>query len=884
MTSPVRVAYVGDASDLTATSAKAVRAVESVGKTSSSVGSKLKGAVGTAAKATAVAGTAAAVGLGAIAKNSVKLEASFSKTMSTLQASTGSTGKEIKDLTGLAMKLGAQTQFSANEAADAMLELSKAGISTKDIMQGAADGTLLLASAGGTDLATAATIASNAMATFNLKGKDMASIAAALAGGANASSASVESLGFALSQVGPGATNAGLSLQQTVGVLSAFDAAGIKGSDSGTSLKTMLARLTPQTDKAQVAMKRLGLNFTNADGSFKSITEVAQQLHDKLGPLSEAQRTVALNTIFGSDASRAATVLMKQGAAGIGKYIKATQDQTAAEKMSKAAMSGTSGAIEQLSGSFETMELALGQALAPLVVTFAHLLSNVVIPAIISGMPKIQGAIGKVNKVLLSLGEAFKRGGLDEVVSTLKGAGDTGSSASSLAASLGSVGTALGKIDFSKLVNALGEGTADTINVFAVAIGFAADHIDTFARILPLLIAAFAAYKTAQAAANVAAIANLPIQGAQIVSNLALASANRSLATQMAITNGVEKVGLVTKIRATAATIASTVAQKAAAAGAKAWAAVQWLLNAALLANPIILIVAGIIALVAIIAVIIQKTIGWGKIWDWLKNVAAKTWDAIQSGISSLVGWFKALPGRISKAIGALNKLLVEKGKAVLRGLLVGAKWLWDHSLVGFIFNRREAIVRAIGNVGRLLYQKGKDLLGGLKNGAVWVFDHTVRPYLNLGRKIKDAVGNLGSLLYGAGKDILLGLRDGLVYAWEHYVAPYLKKVTDLIPDWKGPRKRDANLLRESGRLIMRSLVPGFTEGARTVERYLMKFTDGISSMVDVQAEPIVVGAASGSQTVTIRLTAEQISQLQRGREIQADLDAWHSAGGRKRS
>jgi len=884
MSSSVRIAYVGDASSLTSTSAKAVRSVESVGKASSTVGSKLKGAVGSAAKATAVAGGVAALGLGAIAKNSVKLEASFSKTMSTLQASTGATGTQIKDLTGLAMKLGSQTQFSANEAADAMLELSKAGISTKDIMTGAADGTLLLASAGGTDLATAATIASNAMATFNLKGKDMASIAAALAGGANASSASVESLGFALSQVGPGATNAGLSLQQTVGVLSAFDAAGIKGSDSGTSLKTMLARLVPATDKASSTMKKLGLNFVNADGSIKSITDVAQQLHDKLGPLSEAQRTQALNTIFGSDASRAATVLMKQGADGIGKYIKATKDKNAAEKMSKAAMSGTSGALEQLSGAFETMQLALGQALAPVIVTVAHLLSNVVIPAITAAMPKLQGAIGRINSVLVSMGAAFKHGGFEEVLATLKGAGKSGAGASSLAASLGSVGEALGKIDFGKVASAFGEGTADTINVFAVAIGFAADHIDTFARILPLLIAAFVAYKAAQAGANIVALANLPIQGAQIVSNIALARANSSLATQMAISNGVEKVGMLTRIRATAATIASTIAQKAAAAGAKAWAAVQWLLNAALLANPIILIVAGIIALVAIIAVIIQKTIGWGKIWDWLKAVAAKTWDAIKSGISSLVGWFRDLPKKISKGVGALNKLLVEKGKDVLRGLLVGAKWLWDHSLVGFIVNRRQAIVRAIGNVGRLLYQKGKDLLGGLKAGAQWVFDHTVRPYLNLGSKIARAVGNLGRTLYGAGKDILLGLRDGLVYAWEHYVAPYLKKVTDLIPDWKGPRQRDANLLKESGRLIMQSLVPGFDQGVRTVERYLTKFTDGISGMVDFSTEPIAMAGASTPTVVRVVFTAEQVSQLQRGREIQMDLDAYRKAGGRAKS
>jgi phage-related minor tail protein len=195
----------------------------------------------------------AALGVGSIVKSSVQLEASFSKTLSQIAVATGAPKSAMKGLHDTAMKMGADTVFSANEAADAMLELGKSGISTKDIMGGGVKGTLTLAAAGSLDLASAATIASNAMNTFGLHGKDMGTIAAALAGGANASTASVESLGQALSQVGPGARNAGLSLQETVGTLAAFDQAGIKGSDAGTSLKTMLTRLVPQT-KGKVAM------------------------------------------------------------------------------------------------------------------------------------------------------------------------------------------------------------------------------------------------------------------------------------------------------------------------------------------------------------------------------------------------------------------------------------------------------------------------------------------------------------------------------------------------------------------------------------------------------------------------------------------------------
>lgn len=340
-----------------------------------------------------------------------------------------------------------------------------------------------------------------------------------------------------------------------------------------------------------------------------------------------------------------------------------------------------------------------------------------------------------------------------------------------------------------------------------------------------------------------------------------------------------------------------------------AFSVVMAVVNAVMLASPFTWIVIGIVALIAAIVLIIKH---WDKVkavmsalwawikdvfgaaWDWLKDKvvaavdgikagATAAWDNVKQTAGNLVEWFTGLPGRIKKAIGNVAKLLLEKGKDVLRGLADGAKWVWDHTLLGFIINRRQAIVRAIGNVGRLLFQKGKDILGSLKDGAVWVWDHTVKPWLNLGGKITRAVGSLSRVLYSAGKNILIGLYNGLVWAWDKYVKPYLEWVTDKIPDWKGPKARDAKLLTDSGRIIMESLVPGFKEGVRDVERYLAGFTGDLASTLNVSVDPLAAGAG-GPQVIHIRLSAEQISQLQRGREIQADLDAYHGAGGRKRS
>lgn len=745
-------AYVTLTVDGSKVSNEVRRALGAVPQESARQGKKAGGMFG-AALAAPVGTALAGIGIGALVKQSIDLEASFSKTMATLQASSGASSKEVDQLREKAMKLGADTSFSANEAADAMLELSKAGISTGDIMAGAADGTLLLATAGGTDLATAATIASNAMNTFNLQGKDMGSIAAALAGGANASSASVQSLGEALSQVGPGATNAGLSLQDTVGVLSAFDAAGIKGSDAGTSLKTMLTSLVPQTDAAKKAMADLGLQFTNADGSFKSITDVAQQLQDKLGPLSAAQRTAALQTIFGADASRAATVLMKEGAAGIGKYVKATKDQGAAQKMADAAMSGTAGSLEQLSGAFDTMKLAIGQAIAPFVQLGAGALTSTVLPAltaVFTWMGNNQSTVKALTVAVVSLVAAYM---LFKTVRAVLQAVQVAQAA--YAMTLG------------------GMTVAQNANTAATNLGTAAARAQMLAS--RAAAAATATWNAALlAGAWAKATAGILAQRAATVANTVATGAARAA---QAAWNALLLAGAWVKATAaivaqTAATIAATAAQKAAALATKAWAAAQWLINAALIANPIGLIVIAIAAAVAAIIWFVTKTelgrkifqVAWGaikataaavaafftttvpaafqkvlgaitKVWSWVKakwplllailtgpiglavRAITKNWGQIRAGALALVAWFRTLPGRIVGALGSLaSKVKSVHDKAINAARTVVVNGVTS---IAASIGKLPGKIAALG--GRMLAAgRGllSDLMAGIARGA----------------------------------------------------------------------------------------------------------------------------------------------------------------------
>ena len=313
----------------------------------------------------------AALGVAAVGKEIVSLQGDFESSMNVLAEAADVPAADMARLSEYAKEMGASTVFSAGESADAMVELAKAGLKPAQIEAGALSATMAVAATEGLGLAESATIVSNAMTTFRIEGDRAAEVADALAGGSKASTASVASLSEAMSQVGGSARDAGLSLQETVAALAAFDQEGIKGSDAGTSLKTMLARLVPQTSKARKEMDRLGLSFTDANGTFLPLAEIAGQMQRAFVDLSDAERTAALNTIFGADARRAALALIEQGEQGIKDFTAATSDMGAAQRLADARMSGTKGALEELRGALENAGLAAGEAFAPAVVAGA---------------------------------------------------------------------------------------------------------------------------------------------------------------------------------------------------------------------------------------------------------------------------------------------------------------------------------------------------------------------------------------------------------------------------------------------------------------------------------------------------------------------------------
>ena len=349
----ITVRLLADTSNFTAGMAKVSGESQKAATTMEAAGGKTK-LITTGVAAAGVAATALGVA-------AIKMAADFDASMSTVQANTGASTDEMAQLRQAAIDAGADTVYSATESADAINELGKAGLSTSDILSGGLSGALNLAASDGMAVGDAAELMATTLKQFNMTGAESTQVADALAAGAGKAVGSAHDLGLALNQAGMVSHSFGISMQETAGTLAAFAESGMIGSDAGTSLKTMLISLANPSTKASNLMQDLGINAYDAQGKFIGLSGLAGVLKDKLGGLSQEQRNQALATIFGTDAIRAANVLYEQGAEGIDDWTDAVSESGFAAQQAAARNNNLKGDLENLSGSFESLMISLGE-------------------------------------------------------------------------------------------------------------------------------------------------------------------------------------------------------------------------------------------------------------------------------------------------------------------------------------------------------------------------------------------------------------------------------------------------------------------------------------------------------------------------------------------
>ena len=212
-----------------------------------------------------------------IATAAVTSAAGFEQSMNVMQQVSGATAAQMEGLQATALQLGAETSFSAGEAAGAMLELAKAGLSVDEV-SASIGGTMSLAAAGGLDLALAAEITANAVNAFGLEASSANAVANMLAAAANASSVEVTDLAQGMNMASAVFASSGQSIETLNTALALLGNNGMKGSDAGTSLKTMMMRLSAPTDEAAATMQALGVSVYDVEGNMRSLPDIMADL------------------------------------------------------------------------------------------------------------------------------------------------------------------------------------------------------------------------------------------------------------------------------------------------------------------------------------------------------------------------------------------------------------------------------------------------------------------------------------------------------------------------------------------------------------------------------------------------------------------------------
>lgn len=333
----------------------------------------LTNALGLGIKAAVGIGVAALGGLTVAIGASIGKAADMQQRVADIAAVMGLAGDQIKPVSDLIQNLGLDPKLKVNatEAADAIEMLGKNGLSMDQILGGAARQTVLLANATGGDFATAANIATDVMSLFNIDAKDMQKAVNGISGVTIKSKFSVDDYRLAIAQAGGVAATVGVGFEDFNAVIAAIAPNFASGSDAGTSFKTMLQRLIPQSQDAEDLMRSLGLiaedgsnQFYDASGNLKSMSEIIGILNRSFQGLTAEQRSNAFTTIFGTDAMRAAAAMINITQEQFDALRKSIAD-TDAEKQAATRMDTLSGSMEILAGIVDSLKIAVGQKFLP---------------------------------------------------------------------------------------------------------------------------------------------------------------------------------------------------------------------------------------------------------------------------------------------------------------------------------------------------------------------------------------------------------------------------------------------------------------------------------------------------------------------------------------
>jgi len=295
---------------------------------------------------------------------STKAFGDFEQSLANLRAVANPTSDELDLVRRKALQLSRETATSPTAVVDAFTELLKTGMPLEKVLGGAAKAALEFARVGQLEVTDAATTMADALNVFAREGLSASQVVDILSKAADASSIGLEQMNqsFAQSSAAFGLTNQ--SLQDLATAIGIMGNAGIKGSDAGTSLRTMMLRLTGAVGDSQDVLDQFGLKTRDATGAMRPLREIIGELQQKLGGLDKVSRDRALFKLFGADAIRAGSIMMEQGVQGWDDFTAKVEGSLPVSKKAEIMNDTLWGSFRRLWGALERIGIAIGDAIA----------------------------------------------------------------------------------------------------------------------------------------------------------------------------------------------------------------------------------------------------------------------------------------------------------------------------------------------------------------------------------------------------------------------------------------------------------------------------------------------------------------------------------------
>lgn len=250
------------------------------------------------------------VGLAAAA---VKVGVDFEQSMSNVAAILGATGQDLESLEDKAREMGATTNKSATEAADAMSYMALAGWDTKQII-GGIEPILKLSAAGNIDLARTSDLVTDSMAAMQLQVSDLPGFLDMVARASQKSNTDIDKLMEAFLVAGGTMASFNVPLEESTAVLGVLANRGFKGAEAGTAMNAIFTNLTSGLGNSGKAMKELGISAFDANGDFKGLETVLMEVKNKTEDMTDKQRAQYLSMIAGKEHLKSFNALL----AGLG--------------------------------------------------------------------------------------------------------------------------------------------------------------------------------------------------------------------------------------------------------------------------------------------------------------------------------------------------------------------------------------------------------------------------------------------------------------------------------------------------------------------------------------------------------------------------------------